>query len=296
MLLSILGLAAQEESLSISKNLKWSYCRRMKSGNFITCSAPIGYILKNKTLIPDPQEVPIVEYIFSSYLAGKSIEEIATEINTMEIEISGKKTKRWHRSTIQYILSNEKYIGDALVQKWFTPDELPLKHQRNDGKVSQYYIKNSHPAIIPRDIFETVQQLLKQKAKQYVSKTPKRSFPLSRTMQCALCGSTFRRRPNTKAIRWTCYQHLQSKDLCPMEIVQEEEVYQAFLRLYGKLLDNRSLILETMLNQLLELQAKTTLTKPDIIEINEKISELVAQNHSLTRLQTKGYIDSATIV
>ena len=296
MLLSILGSAAQEESLSISKNLKWSYRRRMKSGNFITCSAPIGYILKNKTLIPDPQEVPIVEYIFSSYLAGKSIEEIATEINTMEIEISGKKTKRWHRSTIRYILSNEKYIGDALVQKWFTPDELPLKHQRNDGKVSQYYIKNSHPAIIPRDIFETVQQLLKQKAKQYVSKTPKRSFPLSRTMQCALCGSTFRRRPSTRAIRWTCYQHLQSKDLCPMEIVQEKEVYQAFLRLYGKLLDNRNFILETMLNQLLELQAKTTLTKPDIIEINEKISELVAQNHSLTRLQTKGCIDSAIFI
>ena len=296
MLLSILGSAAQEESLSISKNLKWSYRRRMKSGDFITCSAPIGYILKNKTLIPDPQEVPIVEYIFSSYLAGKSIEEIATEINAMEIEISGKKTKRWHRSTIRYILSNEKYIGDALVQKWFTPDELPLKHQRNGGKVSQYYIKNSHPAIIPRDIFETVQQLLKQKAKQYVSKTPKRSFPLSRTMQCALCGSTFRRRPSTKAIRWTCYQHLQSKDLCPMEIVQEKEVYQAFLRLYGKLLDNRNFILETMLNQLLKLQAKTTLTKPDIIEINEKISELVAQNHSLTRLQTKGCIDSAIFI
>lgn len=223
MLLSILGSAAQEESHSISKNLKWSYRRRMKSGDFITRNAPLGYFLKNGTLIPDPQEVPIVEYIFSSYLAGKSIEEIATEINAMEIEISGKKTKRWHRSTIRYVLLNEKYIGDALVQKWFTPDELPLKHQRNDGKVSQYYIKNSHPAIIPRDIFETVQQLLKQKAKQYVSKTPKRSFPLSRTMQCALCGSTFRRRPSTKAIRWICYQHLQSKDLCPMEIVKEEE-------------------------------------------------------------------------
>lgn len=115
-------------------------------------------------------------------------------------------------------------------------------------------------------------------------------------MQCALCGSTFRRRPSTRAIRWTCYQHLQSKDLCPMEIVQEKEVYQAFLRLYGKLLDNRNFILETMLNQLLELQAKTTLTKPDIIEINEKISELVAQNHSLTRLQTKGCIDSAIFI
>ena len=296
MLLSILGSAAQEESLSISKNLKWSYRRRMKSGDFITNSAPIGYILKNKTLIPDPQEVPIVEYIFSSYLAGKSIEEIAAEINAMEIEITNKRTERWHRSTIRYILTNEKYIGDSLVQKWFTPDELPLRHQKNKGEISQYYIKNSHPAIIPRQAFETVQKLLKQRVEQHISKAAIRSFPLSRTMQCALCGSTFHRRPSAKAVRWTCYQHLQNKELCPIEIIEENEVYQAFLRVYNKLLDNKDFILKTMLNQLSELQTKTIFARPDIIAVNEKISELVKQNHSLTRLQTKGCIDSAIFI
>ena len=243
MLLSILGSAAQEESLSISKNLKWSYRRRMKSGDFITCSAPLGYYLKNGTLIPDPQEVPIVEYIFSSYLTGRSLKEIATELSTMEVGIADKKSERWHRSTIRYILANEKYIGDSLVQKWFTPDELPLKHQKNKGKISQYYIKNSHPAIISREIFETVQQLLKQRVEQHFSKTAIRSFPLSRTMQCALCGSTFQRRPNTKTVRWTCYQHLQSKELCPMTIIEENEVYGAFLSVYNKLLDNKNSIL-----------------------------------------------------
>lgn len=270
MLLSILGSAAQEESLSISKNLKWSYRKRMKSGDFITNSAPIGYILKNKTLIPDPQEVPIVEYIFSSYLAGKSIEEIAAEINAMEVEITNKRTERWHRSTIRYILTNEKYIGDSLVQKWFTPDELPLRHQRNKGEISQYYIKNSHPAIIPRQVFETVQKLLNQRAEQHISKTAIRSFPLSRTMRCALCGSTFHRRPSAKAVRWTCYQHLQNKELCPMEIIEENEIYQAFLRVYNKLLDNKDSILKTMLNQLSELQTKTAFARPDIIAVNEK--------------------------
>ena len=296
MLLSILGSAAQEESLSISKNLKWSYRRRMKSGDFITCNAPIGYSLKKWALIPEPQEVPIVEYIFSSYLAGKSIGEIAAEINSMEIEITNKRTERWHRSTIRYILTNEKYIGDSLVQKWFTPDQLPLNHQRNRGEISQYYIKNSHPAIIPHEVFDAVQKLLKQKAEQHVPKTAKRNFPLSRLMKCALCGSTFHRRPSAKSIRWTCYQHLQSKELCPMEIIEEQEVYQAFLRLYNKLLDNKDFILQTMLNQLIELQTKATIARSDIIEINEKISELVKQNHSLTRLQTKGCIDSAIFI
>lgn len=290
MLLSILGSAAQEESLSISKNLKWSYRRRMKSGDFITCSAPLGYYLKNGTLIPDPQEVPIVEYIFSSYLTGRSLKEIATELSTMEVGIADKKSERWHRSTIRYILANEKYIGDSLVQKWFTPDELPLKHQKNKGKISQYYIKNSHPAIISREIFETVQQLLKQRVEQHFSKTAIRSFPLSRTMQCALCGSTFQRRPNTKTVRWTCYQHLQSKELCPMTIIEENEVYGAFLSVYNKLLDNKNSILKAMLNQLLELQVKTVFARPDIMAANERISELVKQNHSLSRLQTKGVL------
>ena len=296
MLLSILGSAAQEESLSISKNLKWSYRRRMKSGDFITCSAPLGYYLKNGTLIPDPQEVPIVEYIFSSYLTGRSLKEIATELSAMEVGIADKKSERWHRSTIRYILANEKYIGDSLVQKWFTPDELPLKHQKNKGEISQYYIKNSHPAIISREIFETVQQLLKQRVEQHFSKTAIRSFPLGRTMQCALCGSTFQRRPNTKTVRWTCYQHLQSKELCPMTIIEENEVYGAFLSVYNKLLDNKNSILKAMLNQLLELQAKTVFARPDIMAANERISELVKQNHSLSRLQTKGCIDSVIFI
>lgn len=81
-----------------------------------------------------------------------------------------------------------------------------------------------------------------------------------------------------------------------MEIIEENEVYQAFLRVYNKLLDNKDSILKTMLNQLSELQTKTAFARPDIIAVNEKISELVKQNHSLTRLQTKGCIDSAIFI
>lgn len=95
MLLSILGSAAQEESLSISKNLKWSYRRRMRSGDFITCSAPLGYRLEKSNLVPDPQEVPIVEYIFSSYLAGKNMDEIAAELNAQERQFVRRKGSRW---------------------------------------------------------------------------------------------------------------------------------------------------------------------------------------------------------
>ena len=207
MLLSILGSAAQEESLSISKNLKWSYRRRMKSGDFITCSAPIGYVLKNKTLVPDPQEAPIVEYIFSSYLAGKSIGEIADELNEAELKSDKKNSEQWHATIIRYILSNEKYIGDSLVQKRYTPDELPLRQRRNKGEVSQYYIKDSHPAIIAKEIYEAVQELLQQRIEQHAPKQKIRKSPLSNTMQCGLCGSAFHKHKSNDENCWFCYQH-----------------------------------------------------------------------------------------
>lgn len=91
MLLSVLGAAAQEESLSISKNLKWNYRHRMKNGDFTTHIAPFGYSYKSKTLVPNPNEVPIIEFIFNSYLSGKSLSEIAKELTQNEKPITSEK-------------------------------------------------------------------------------------------------------------------------------------------------------------------------------------------------------------
>lgn len=296
MLLSILGSAAQEESLSISKNLKWSYRRRMRSGDFITCNAPLGYFLKEGALVPDPQEVPIVQYIFSSYLAGHSMDEIATFLNDREVTYSRKKKIRWYRTSIRYILSNEKYIGDSLLQKTFTPNQLPLVNIKNRGHLSQFYVKGSHPAIIPAEMFEAAQRLMKRRVMSHTTKPTPDGFPLSRVMKCGLCGSTFQRHLKKEGARWCCYQHRKSKDFCSMEVVPESEVYQIFLLIYNKLLDNKDAILKPMLAQLLELQSKTTFAKPEVMDLNQRIADLVKQNHSLSRLQAKGCIDSAIFI
>ncbi len=252
MLLSILGSAAQEESLSISKNLKWSYRRRMKSGDFITSKDLLGYFFKNNTLVPNPKEVPIVEYIFNSYLSGKGTDEIADELNVANLKTNKKPSGRWHSTMIRYILSNEKYIGDSLVQKRYTPEDLPLRQKRNNGELSQYYIQK-------------------------------------------LCGSYFHKHKSNGENCWFCALHRKSKDLCPMPNIREQEILMAFLSMYNKLLDNID-ILSTMMSQLLDLQAKSVCSRPDIMDLNEKISELVTQNHSLSRLQAKGCIDSAIFI
>ena len=295
MLLSILSAAAQEESLSISKNLKWSYRRRMKSGDFITHSAPLGYSLQDGELIPVPEEIPTIRYIFGSYLAGKSMQEIAEDLNREEKESDLRKSSGWQRSSIRYILTNEKYAGDSLVQKNFTPDEIPLRKVKNEGQLPQYYIRDSHPAIIPHEIFEAVQNLLSEKADLHGAKTEKKEYPLSRMMKCGLCGSTLHRRPQS-TIRWSCYRHLRGKELCSMEIIEEMEICQSFLTVYNKVLGRKDDILKPMAAQLYRLRDKAVFTKPDVIVLNRKISELVQRNHALARLQTKGAIDSASFI
>lgn len=192
MMLSILGAAAQEESLSISRNLKWSYRRRMRSGDFITCSAPLGYYLKDRTLIPDPQEVPVVQYIFGSYLSGKSLEEISQTL----LQASAKQEKRWNAAAIEYILTNEKYIGDALVQKWFTPEQLPFRRQRNRGQEKKYYIKHSHKPIISTEQFEAVQFLLRQRSSLHFAAYRKKESAFTKLLVCSYCGAVLRRRVN----------------------------------------------------------------------------------------------------
>lgn len=296
MLLSILGAAAQEESLSISSNLKWSYRRRMKSGDFLTYSAPLGYFLKNGALVPDPQEVPIVEYIFSSYLAGKSMAEIAKDLNEQEMQVIGPYHHKWLRTSIQYILTNEKYIGDTLVQKRYTTASLPYQRKVNQGQLSKFYIHNSHPAIISKDTFEAVQALWKQRNAFHAPKGKMQEFTLSQKIQCGLCGSMFHRHRVNNQNCWFCYQHRENKDLCSMDNIYEKNLYEAFLTVYNKLLDHKDMILKPMLEQLLEAQSKITFAKPEITELHNQIANLTRQNHSLARLQAKGCVDPALFI
>lgn len=289
MLLSILGSAAQEESLSISQNLKWSYRRRMRAGEFITCRAPLGYYLKGNTLEPDPQEVPIVHYIFRSYLAGKGTVEIAEELNRLD----SSPRQRWSTSAILYILRNEKYIGDSLVQKKFTPDTFPLRQQFNRGQVSQYYIHNSHPAILSTAAFEAVQNLLRQKHKTHAPKKPIESYPLSHIVSCGTCGSPFYRRPYPTGTKWLCSSHLKNHCSCSQTAVFQEEIFQSFLTLFNKLQNNREFLLRPTAAQLRELRERAVCSQPGVAELQNKIAELVKQDHALTRLQSKGAVDPA---
>ncbi|WP_425368956.1 recombinase family protein [Gemmiger formicilis] len=160
MLLSIICAVAQEESLSISQNMKWGIHKRMRTGNYITNATPFGYTQINHQLVPEKNNAMIVNDIFKSYLSGMSINEIAEHLNT----IYPKENSKWNPRTIHAILRNEKYIGDSLYQKTYTTDSLPLKRYLNTGQRSKYYAMETHEGIISKTDYEKVQNLLAKKS------------------------------------------------------------------------------------------------------------------------------------
>lgn len=155
---------AQEESKNMSDNIKWGIRERMREGKVcLNCTRFLGYDKdENGRLVVVESEAVIVRIIFELYLKGFGVRRIKKFLEENGIKtVTGKDV--WSTSTIDRILSNEKYVVDVLMQKSFTEDFLTGKRSKNEGELSMYFIENDHEAIIEREIFEAVQ---KRKTKQ----------------------------------------------------------------------------------------------------------------------------------
>lgn len=248
MILSMICAAAQEESLSISQNTKWGIRKKMHDGTYITSLTPFGYKKIDRQLFPDEKEAATVKEIFNLFLNGFSTAEIANHLNTNH----PKPDVIWRSASVRFILRNEKYIGDSLFQKNYTPDTLPLKSCCNTGQLPKYYVEGTHPGIISKDEFERVQSLLTQKN---INSTNSRACILSKVVFCALCGHVCSRKVRkSQTFVWCCRTHLQSAALCPLKPVSETEIQQAFLSVYNKLQANQSYILQPIIDTLLQLR------------------------------------------
>ena len=292
LVMEMFSTVAQEESSSISNNMRWSYLRRMQSGNFITCSTPFGYRLVDNILIPDEKEAPIVQNIFASYLSGKSMDVIADRLTKDGVPRKNGELN-WHHTGIRYILTNEKYIGDSLLQKSFTTDTLPFQKVMNTGQKDRYYVTGSHEPIIGKAEFEQVKVLIDLRQRQCPGRGEPKQYNLSRKIYCGKCGASFRRRYTNGKAYWICRTHDRGKALCEIRQIREDAIYQAFIRLYNKLKQNSRYLLNPVLDQLLALQSIFTMSNAKVGELNKKIAELTKQNLVLNRLRSKGYMDSA---
>ncbi|MFR2928218.1 MAG: recombinase family protein [Oscillospiraceae bacterium] len=133
MVTAIMASLAQKGSESISGNVRWGVQKRMQDGTYLPSSLPFGYTMIEKSIQIDETQAEIVREIYTAYLAGKNVDEIAEKLNQTQAG-----SRRWYNTTIRYILSNERYIGDSLWQKTYATDTLPRKQIKNTGACLQY--------------------------------------------------------------------------------------------------------------------------------------------------------------
>ena len=282
-LITIMASLAQQESQSISQNVKMGIQYQFQQGKVrLNHSSFLGYTKDSSgNLIVVQEEAEIVRRIFQDFLAGKSTRKIALDLTRDGIPTATGRSK-WHDSTIRSMLRNEKYMGDVLLQKTYTSDFLSKKKVRNLGELPQYYVENNHEPIIPRETFQQAQgELLRREhlsSESGMREAYSCKYALSGRMICSCCGSSYRRMrskvPTQKTI-WRCKMHLQSKDACPGRSVIENEVHAAVLSALNCLASEKTDFLqhESSLNHNIStLQIKIDGISRIILELQDRLA------------------------
>lgn len=286
MIVTFPGMAAQQESEAISGNLRWGIRKRMASGEYICSHVAYGYTLVDGQMVVCEPEAAVVRRIFQLYLQGMGMQSIASLFN--EEGVPRRRGYRvWLRTAVQYILTNEKYIGDALMQKHYTTDTLPYKSKRNHGEKTMYYVENYNPPIVTKEIFNAVQDLLKTRQGEQRERAV---YPLSQIMKCPDCGRTFRRQIIQEKAYWCCSNWAAGSGNCMSRRVREDMVYDTFINMVYKLITNRQGLLGPLIQWLEYLQSKTSENHDKIRQIDKEIADLSAKNLVVTRLHTSGIL------
>lgn len=257
LLFTILSSLAQEESRNISENCKWGIRKKFKDGKLhLNANRFLGYDKDDKgKLVINEEQAAVVRRIFYEFIwDGLNPDAIARRLQ--EEGVPGCMGEpRWAVSTIQAMLTNEKYMGDALLQKTYTADYLNKKTVKNHGEVEQVRVKGDHEPIIDPELWQAVQLELKrrkERKEKYNLKFQGRNSdaqPFSCKVQCGTCGALFWRRTwyrNHRSVKvWQCGKRYQEKGVvgCTSENLPESVLYDAFVVAWNALRDNRGTLL-----------------------------------------------------
>jgi DNA invertase Pin-like site-specific DNA recombinase len=250
LLITIMSSLAQEESRSISENVTWGQRKRFADGKV---SMPYSHFLgytKGENGLPEivPDQAETVRLIYRLFLQGKSTGHIAKHLTASGIPTpAGRKT--WQSSTVESILTNEKYKGAALLQKKFTVDFLTKKQKVNEGEVPQYFVENSHPAIIQPDEWELVQsEMAKRKARGKYSSC---HSPFSGMLICGDCGEHYGSKiwhstSKYRRVIWQCNGKFKGAEKCTTPHLYEKDIQRLFLSAFSELMVERTELLEDL--------------------------------------------------
>ncbi len=228
--LTIFSSIAQEESRNISENIKWGIRKGFKRGKMrVDTNRFLGYDKdKDGNLVINPEQAETVQYIFMLYLLGESYNGISRHL-LKEGRLNGAGKISWGISSIKKMLLNEKYVGDLILQKTVTVDYLTRKTIVNNGEAPKYYIKDNHPAIISRELFDAVGDLIKNKNTHGKNRINANKYPLSGLVYCSRCGrklvrNHYRYKTHTRIVL-TCKNNGMNTQRCSMYPIDNDSLY-----------------------------------------------------------------------
>ena len=240
LMLTVLSAFAQEESFNVSENCKWRIKQKYAKGEMTGLPYILGYDVIDGALQINPEEAEIVRMIFTDYLSGMGLQRIRDKLT--EMGVPTHKGQPWRENAIKYILQNEKYAGDLVLQKTFTPDHISKKKYVNKGQLPKVVVEENHPPIVSRAVFLAVQDEIKRRAERYGGakppvERPPESYAFTGEIRCGGCGGSFRRRtthPGGKYYKvfWQCDTYLRhGKDKCMARQIPEQLLIDIVSRL-----------------------------------------------------------------
>ena len=293
LLITIMSSLAQEESRSISENCVWGQRKRFSDGKV---TVPFGHFLgydrgDDGNLIVNHEQAVLVRRIFGMFLTGMTPHGIAQQLTAEGIPSPAKKAK-WNACTITRMLTNEKYKGDALLQKRFTVNFLTKETKANEGEVPQYYVENNHEAIISPQVFDWVQEEIKRRREGRGRYSGVSIF--SSKIKCGQCGGWYGAKVwhSTDKYRRTIYRcNDKFKSHCKTPHLTEDDIKEAFVRAVNQLIENKADVLDsiTLLKERLtdteDLEEERDRISTDLNLLADKIQQLIAENARVAQNQ-----------
>lgn len=278
-LLTIMASIAQEESRSISQNVTLGKRWSMKEGRVsFAYKNFLGYKKEDGKIVIDEAQAEIVRLIYMMFLKeGKTCTGIAEYLKARGIPTPSGKSCNWTKNTVYSILTNEKYKGDALLQKKYTADYLEHKLVPNNGELPQYYVENNHPAIIERDLWQMVQTELMRRSMLGAAYSASSIF-VSKLI-CGDCGRPYGKKKwhstdkYAKEIYRCNYKYDKAKEKCQTPTLTEEEIKEKFMRAYNLVMCDKKQVIEDTL-AVIELLTATDELDLEIAERQARIEEI----------------------
>ena len=221
LMLSILASFAQEESRSVSENCKWRIRKRFANGELVNLRFLYGYCIAKGRIEIHNEQATIVRMIFKDYISGMGGGRIAKKLRALDIP--AMQGGKWRSERILEIIKNEKYTGNALLQKHFVADHLTKRTLPNTGQLRKYFAEGTHPAIIDADTYEKANAIREKRRLAFrIDHEKQKRYPFTGIIRCGLCGKNYHRRSTGGYQSWICptYQK-EGKAFCPSKRIPE---------------------------------------------------------------------------